>query len=171
MREDVAAAAPRRGDAREAGARTATRRAAAEGKDAGRPGRGAGPREEEGAAPSPPAGAGRAPLGAGAPELSAALRALPLAIDAARVREGAPLSLSLGRSLDVDLRATAGGVELVLRPEPRLARAAAAELPALVAALRARGVAVARAEIRARRDAGSARPGGPTALTSPRPSA
>jgi hypothetical protein len=88
-----------------------------------------------------------------AADLAAVVRALPVAVEAARVRAGEPLALSFGRSLDVDLRSGAGGVELVLRPEPRLARAADAELPRIVAALRARGIAVARAEVRTRRGA------------------
>ncbi len=85
-----------------------------------------------------------------APALRAAIRVLPTAIDAARVREGAPLELALGRALSVELRAGRGGVEIVLRPDPALAREARAELPGLVQALRGRGIAVARAEVRAR---------------------
>ncbi len=87
---------------------------------------------------------------AAAPEIAALVRTLPAAIEAARVRDGAPLSLSFGRSLDVDLRSGAAGIEVVLRPEPRLLRAAEAELPRVVAALRMRGVEVARAEVRGR---------------------
>jgi hypothetical protein len=88
----------------------------------------------------------RAPV----PELAALVRTLPAALEASRVRDGAPLALSFGRSLEVDLRSGTAGVEVVLRPEPRLVRAAEAELPRVVAALRARGIAVARAEVRAR---------------------
>src|SRR6266511_2261637 len=44
----------------------------------------------------------------------------------------------------------AAGIEVVLRPEPRLLRAAEAELPRVVEALRLRGVEVARAEVRPR---------------------
>lgn len=84
-----------------------------------------------------------------APELRAIVRTLPVAIEAARVREGEPLSLSLGRALSVELRRGVGGLEVVLRPDPTLQRAAAAELPGLLASLRARGIAVARAEVRA----------------------
>jgi hypothetical protein len=84
------------------------------------------------------------------PELAALVRALPAAVDASRVRDGAPLALSFGRSLEVDLRSGAAGIEVVLRPDPRLARAADAELPRVVAALRARGIAVGRAEVRPR---------------------
>lgn len=93
------------------------------------------------------------------PELRALVRTLPLAIQTFGLRDGAPLALSFGRSLDVELRAVPGGVELVLRPEARLARAAAAELPRVVAALGAKGITVARAEIRSR-PAGAAAAGG-----------
>jgi hypothetical protein len=82
------------------------------------------------------------------PELAAAVRALPAAVEAVRAREGGLLALSFGRSLEVELRSGRDGVELVLRPEPRLGRAAAEELPRIVAALRARGITVARAEVR-----------------------
>lgn len=94
----------------------------------------------------------------GVAEVRALVRALPVAIEAARVREGEPLSLSFGRSLSVEIRSGAGGVEIVLRPAEALARAASAELPALVAALRARGIAVARAEVRGRSPGSAARP-------------
>jgi hypothetical protein len=108
-----------------------------------------------------PAAEGRAPVQAerGAllrdelapmPELAAVARAVPVAISSGRLADGAPLSLSFGRSLDVELRAGAGGVELRLVPEARLVRAAEAELPRIVQALKIRGVAVARAEVRPR---------------------
>jgi hypothetical protein len=84
------------------------------------------------------------------PELAAVARAVPVAIAAGGLRDGAPLALSFGRSLDVELRTGVGGVELRLVPEARLARAAEAELPRVVAALRQRGIAVARAEVRPR---------------------
>jgi hypothetical protein len=84
----------------------------------------------------------------GASELRAIVRTLPVAIEAARVREGEPLSLALGRALSVDLRRGATGLEIVLRPDAALQRAAAAELPVLLESLRARGIAVARAEVR-----------------------
>ncbi|WP_242343864.1 hypothetical protein [Anaeromyxobacter terrae] len=90
----------------------------------------------------------------GTAELRAIVRALPIAIEAARVREGEPLSLSLGRALSVDLRRSAGGLELVLRPDAALQRAAAAELPGLVETLRARGITVACAEVRAQPNGG-----------------
>ncbi|WP_242360437.1 MULTISPECIES: hypothetical protein [Anaeromyxobacter] len=90
----------------------------------------------------------------GVADLRAIVRTLPAAIEAARVREGEPLSLSLGRALSVDLRRGAGGLELVLRPDAVLQRAAAAELPGLLETLRARGIVVARAEVRAQPHAG-----------------
>jgi hypothetical protein len=95
----------------------------------------------------PAAGAAEAVV---TPELRTLVRTLPLAIQTFGVREGAPLALSFGRSLDVELRPAPRGVELVLRPEPRLARASEAELHGIVAALRARGIAVSRAEVRVR---------------------
>lgn len=91
------------------------------------------------------------------PEIAALVRTLPVAIAAARTGDGAPLALSFGRSLEVELRAGAAGVEVLLRPEPRLLRAAEAELPRVLAALRLRGVAVARAEVRARGGCGGTR--------------
>jgi hypothetical protein len=81
-------------------------------------------------------------------ELRAAVRALPPVIEAAHLRESAQLTLALGGALGVDLRASAQGLEVTLRPADWLARAAGAELPGLVAALRARGLRVARAEVR-----------------------
>jgi hypothetical protein len=122
----------------------------------GRPGAGEGaPRSPPGVATRPEEA--RGPLAAEVPladapavapptELSAVARALPPAV--AALAGPGRLSLSFGPSLEVDLRATAAGIEVVLRAEPRLARAAEAELPRVVAALRARGVAVARAEVR-----------------------
>ncbi len=94
------------------------------------------------------------------PELRALVRTLPLAIQTFGVKDGAPLALSFGRSLDVELRAVPGGVELVLRPEPRLARATEAELRGVVAALGEKGIRVARAAVRAR-GAGAAAGRGP----------
>ncbi len=116
------------------------------------------PREEERAArlAADPAGPGSSQEVQVVPEIAALVRTLPVAVAAARAREGAPLALSFGRSLDVELRSGASGVEILLRPEPRLLHAAEAELPRVVAALRVRGVAVARAEVRTR---GGAPPG------------
>jgi hypothetical protein len=97
-------------------------------------------------APSDPA-AGFAP-DVRTPELRALLRALPVAVDAAAGRGGDRLELAFGRSLSVEVRVARGGVEIALRPDAGLSRAAASELPALVCALRARGVSVVRAEVR-----------------------
>ncbi len=81
-------------------------------------------------------------------ELQAAVRAAPPAI-AAALREAQPqLALHFGSALSIDLRAGAQGLELSLRPSATLERAARAELPGLVEALRAHGLRVARAEIR-----------------------
>jgi hypothetical protein len=86
----------------------------------------------------------------GIPELQAALRSAPAAI-AAALREGQPqLALSFGSALSIDLRVGAQGLELSLRPSASLEGAARAELPRLLDALRARGLRVARAEVRAR---------------------
>ncbi len=110
------------------------------------------PHDEERAAQlvSDPARPGGSPEVQAVPEIAALVRTLPVAIAAARAREGAPLEISFGRSLDVELRSGASGVQIVLRPEPRLLHAAEAELPRVVAAMRARGIAVARAEVQAR---------------------
>lgn len=93
--------------------------------------------------------------------LRAGVRALPAVIEAARLHDGAELTLAMGSALGVDLRGGADGVELTLRPEAPLARAAAAELPALVDALRARGVRVVRAGVQV--GSGVRRPAGPPA--------
>jgi hypothetical protein len=106
-------------------------------------------------APPPPAPVDPPPPA----ELRAAVRAIPPAVEAARIREGVPLVLSFGRALSVDLRSGPAGLEVLLRPEASLARAASAELPGLVAALRARGVRVAHADVRPR-----SRPAGATAI-------
>ncbi len=141
------------------------RRGEADRKDAALAARRDGFREEERAsAPAGPAAAPPSVPEPAAPELRALVRALPPAIAAARVRDGAPLSLSFGRSLGVDIRVAPAGVELVLRPDARLARGAEAELPRLVAALRARGLAVARAEVRTGGTAATARVDVPSPL-------
>jgi hypothetical protein len=103
-----------------------------------------GPEPGPRAAPSPVAGE------PSIPELRAILRALPVAVETARLQDGAPLELAFGRALSVELRAGRAGLEIALRPDASLARAAAAELPALLRALRARGIAIARAEVRGR---------------------
>lgn len=114
------------------------------GADGARPTLPRGPQAAPAAPPDP--AAGFAP-GVHAPALRAVLRALPPAVEAARARQGT-LELAFGRALSVELRAAPGGVEVLLRPDAGLARQAAAELPALVQALRDRGVPVARAEVR-----------------------
>lgn len=82
------------------------------------------------------------------PELREAARAIPPAIWAGRL-EGAPsVELSFGRDLSVELRRSAAGIELSVRAGAALARAARADLPALVQSLRGRGVVVARADVR-----------------------
>jgi hypothetical protein len=159
-RPGLAGAAPAGEELPSAAARTvATRRAAADRSDDALRGRREAFREEARLAPPPPSTTAQAeaqvraadPLST--PELRALVRTLPLAIQTFGVREGAPLALSFGRSLDVEIRTPprgAKGVELVLRPEARLARAAESELRGVVAALAAKGIAVARAEVRAR---------------------
>src|SRR6266545_1683979 len=127
------------------GAAAVARREAARDEERGLPGAAADAARELRTDPSP------------VPGIAALVRALPAAVDAARVRDGAPLALSFGRSLDVELRSSAAGIEVVLRPEPRLLRAAEAELPRVVEALRLRGVEVARAEVRPRQGGRRAR--------------
>jgi hypothetical protein len=100
-----------------------------------------------GEAPWPP-GATTTAAAPVAPELATAVRALPPVIAAVPVRGGAELTLGFGGSLSVVLRAGPEGLELALHPAPGLEQAARAELPGLVEALGARGVRVARAEVR-----------------------
>jgi len=136
----------------------AGRRASADHADDALRSRRDGFREEARLAPPSPGAPAQVAEPVTAPELRALVRTLPLAVQTFGVREGAPLALSFGRSLDVELRAAPGGVELVLRPEARLARASEAELPGVVAALARKGIAVSRAEVRVR---GSGSAGGP----------
>jgi hypothetical protein len=104
------------------------------------------PREEPTAVPDPGRERGGDPAPAPVPEVAAVARAAPPLVSA-RGPGGAPLALSFGPSLAVELREATAGVAVLLRPGPGLERAAEAELPRLVAALRVRGVAVARAEV------------------------
>jgi hypothetical protein len=90
----------------------------------------------------------RRPEGPALPELREAVRAVPPAIWAGRVAGGSVLELSFGRDLSVELRQVPDGIELRIRASDGLARAARVDLPALVDALRARGVTVVRAEVR-----------------------
>jgi len=91
---------------------------------------------------------------AAAPEEPATGRLLPaaavehVAVEAGRLRQG-QLLLGFG-DLKVFLGCSPAGLELWLEAGPALRSAARAELPGLVAAIRARGVAVARAGVRAR---------------------
>lgn len=156
-RFDEALAAARR-EGREAASEPGGPRAVARvAPDARRPALGPGEAALREAAPAsagaaPPPWGGEAGPGDGAAAevvaLRAAVRALPATIEAARLHDGARLTLELGSALGVDLRAGAAGVELTLRPAAALTGAAAAELPGLVDALRARGVRVVRAEVR-----------------------
>jgi hypothetical protein len=99
-------------------------------------------------APGPPQPSAAEPQPTrGAQELGAAVRTLPAAVAA---RSAGSLALSFGSALTVDLRAGAMGLELTLHPAQALGQAARAELPGLVDALRARGLRVARADIRPR---------------------
>lgn len=104
----------------------------------------------------------RAGLSASAPLLARAVERIALA-----VRAGATpsVTIALGRSLDVRIDQARAGVEVTIRAVHGLSLLAEAELPLLVAALRARGVRVARAGVlsRSRRDRRS--------LTGPRSSA
>jgi len=72
-----------------------------------------------------------------------------IAVEARRLADRPVLELRLGADVAVRLTRAARGVELVLHVPAASRRAAEAELPALAAALRARGVALATAEIRA----------------------
>jgi hypothetical protein len=91
-----------------------------------------------------------APDAPGAAEVRACIRAAP-AVLAAGVRPGAAeLALTFGSALSLDVRSGAQGLELTLRPATGLERTTRAELPGLVDALRARGLRVARAEVRPR---------------------
>ncbi|MFL5271648.1 MAG: hypothetical protein ACJ79E_06255, partial [Anaeromyxobacteraceae bacterium] len=91
--------------------------------------------------------------------------ALALARDPARPT----VNVQLADGSGLRLTRGAAGIEVVLEVRPEARRAAEAELPAIDAALRARGVKVAAASVRAtaRSPGGSA---GERALTGPRPS-
>lgn len=82
--------------------------------------------------------------GAGAPLLARAVERIVLI-----VKSGAAPSVTveLGRSLDVRIEQSRAGVEVTIRAVHGLSPLAEAELPGLVAALRARGVRVARAGV------------------------
>lgn len=120
------------------------------------PGRAGGPRPQ-GGSPCSPQVASQSSSGAGAPahhgpapalpELREAARAIPPAIWAGRLQGAAVVELAFGRELSVELRQGAAGIEVAVRTDAALARAARVDLPALVQSLRARGVEVARAEV------------------------
>ncbi len=90
-----------------------------------------------------------------------------VALAAQRLGDRPAVELTFGRDLQVRLLRGERGVEVVLTPAMGLRRAADAELPGLVAALRAGGVSVTRAEVRV---AGAPQPPG-RALTAQRASA
>lgn len=90
---------------------------------------------------------GPAPTSA-AEGLRAVVRSLPAQIEVARLAAGAQVTLAFGGALGVEVRSGRSGIEVTLRPAAPLQRVAAAELPGLVAALRARGLVVARADVR-----------------------
>ncbi len=115
---------------------------------------GAGP----GAPPSP-----REPVpGAGSPLLARAVERVAVLVQSGI---SPSVTIELGRSLDVRVEQVPGGVEVALRAACGLSPLAEAELPLLVASLRARGVRVARAGVLGRRS------GGRASLTGGRPSA
>ena len=89
-----------------------------------------------------------APRGAGAPMLARAVERMALLVHAGAAPS---VTLQLGRSLDVRIDQARAGVEVTIRAAHGLSPLAEAELPLLVAALRARGVRVARAGVLARR--------------------
>jgi hypothetical protein len=176
-REEFSAALGRARDAESferrarAGAATRSGPRRPERSEAGDPRPAAGGERVAASGDAPRAAASPAPASApaGTAEIAALARTLPAAVAAARTQHGAVVALSFGRSLDVELRSGPAGVEVVLRPEPRLARAAEAELPRVVAALRSRGVPVASAEVRAPPgSAGALTARGPSGRTAPR---
>ena len=81
---------------------------------------------------------------AGAPLLARAVERIVLLVKCGEARS---VTLQLGPSLDVRIEQASAGVEVQIRASRGLSPMAEAELPALVAALRARGVRVARAGV------------------------
>ncbi len=99
--------------------------------------------------------AGGRPGPGGTPLLASAVARIALLVNAG----AAPaISLQLGRSVEVRVAQADAGVEVTLCPARGLSPMAEAELPLLVAALRARGVRVVRAGVR-RGDAGGSAAG------------
>jgi hypothetical protein len=78
------------------------------------------------------------------------VRAAVPVVEAFRQGGREALSVRLGGDVGVVLVQGPGGIELALDVAPALARAARAELPGLARALDARGVRLARAEVRVR---------------------
>ena len=107
-----------------------------------------------------------APAGPPEPSTRAASPLLARAVEriALLVKSGAvpSVTLQLGRSVEVRIDQVRAGVEVTIRAVHGLSPLAEAELPVLVAALRARGVRVARAGLPGRRS---------RSLTGPRSSA
>ena len=129
---------------------------------AGRPERG---REEDGEAAAAGSGTVDAILGemaspgrseslssaAGAPLLARAIERIVLLVKSG---EAASVTLQLGPTLDVRIEQARAGVDVQIRAAHGLSPLAETELPLLVAALRARGVQVARADVAPRRREG-----------------
>lgn len=88
---------------------------------------------------------------AGAPLLARAIDRIVLMVKSG---EAASVTLRMGPSLEVRIDQVRSGVEVQIQAVRGLSPMAEAELPALVAALRARGVRVARAAVSARRGEG-----------------
>lgn len=91
--------------------------------------------------------------------------ALELLACEARRGDRPSLQLALGREVRVTLVRAARGIEVALEARAGRRTAAEAELPALVAALRERGVVVARAEVRVTTPDPSARHGAEAGAT------
>ena len=85
--------------------------------------------------------------GTGAPILARALERIALLVNSGAAPS---VTVQLGRSLDVRIDQARAGVEVTIRTVHGLSPLAEAELPLLLAALRARGVRVARAGVLAR---------------------
>ncbi|HET7753244.1 MAG TPA: hypothetical protein VFK85_04975 [Anaeromyxobacteraceae bacterium] len=79
---------------------------------------------------------------------AASAHRVALAIDVLRAGERGRVEIGLHPGAALQLDAARDGIALLLTVSPPFARSAAAELPALVEALRQRGVAVSRAEVR-----------------------
>jgi hypothetical protein len=132
---------------------------------AGRPGRPERPREDEGEPMAPGKSPPEALLGemaspgrsesmssaAGAPLLARAIERIVLLVKSG---EAASVTLELGPSLEVGIEQARAGVDVQIRAAHGLSPLAEAELPMLIAALRARGIRVARAGVAPRRREG-----------------